>query len=91
MTVVPLGEALHVSIERPAAFVGRDDAALLHLDDQVDDADGAPLLGVGFALRLVRNLANEIGGQLLFEQTRLTVALPRASATRKDAASTLVP
>jgi len=91
VTVVPLGEALHVSIERPAAFVGRDDAALLHLDDQVDDADGAPLLGVGFALRLVRNLANEIGGQLLFEQTRLTVALPRASATRKDAASTLVP
>jgi signal transduction histidine kinase len=91
VTVAQLGEALHVSIERPAAFVGRDDAALLHLDDQADDADGAPLLGVGFALRLVRNLANEIGGQLLFEPTRLTVALPRASATRKDAASTLVP
>ncbi|SEL92738.1 hypothetical protein SAMN05216382_2952 [Sphingomonas palmae] len=85
------GDLLHVSIDRPAAFVGRDDLGLLHLDDQVDDADGAPLLGVGFALRLVRNLAAQLGGHLLFEPTRLTVALPRAVAARKDAASTLLP
>ncbi|WP_294355227.1 HAMP domain-containing sensor histidine kinase [uncultured Sphingomonas sp.] len=84
-------DLLHVSIDRPAAFVGRDDLGLLHLDDQVDDADGAPLLGVGFALRLVRNLAAQLGGHLLFEPTRLTVALPRAVAARKDAASTLLP
>jgi signal transduction histidine kinase len=91
VSVASAGELLHVSIDRPAAFVGRDDAALLHLDDQADDADGAPLLGVGFALRLVRNLVAEVGGQLLFEPARLTVALPQASAARKDAVSTLIP
>lgn len=85
------GETVHVSIDRPAAFVGRDDAALLHLDEQNDDADGAPLLGVGFALRLVRNLAAELGGQLSFEPACLTVALPQASVLRKDAVSTLTP
>jgi len=89
--VAPAGELLHVSIDRPAAFVGRDDVELLHLDDQVEEGDGAPLLGVGFALRLVRNLATELGGQLLFEPARLTVALPQPNGLRKDAASTLVP
>ena len=86
-----VGDLLHVSIDRPAAFVGCDDLSLLHLDDQVDDAEGAPLLGVGFALRLVRNLARELGGHLLLEPTRLTVALPRAVASRQDATSTLLP
>lgn len=85
------GDLVHVSIDRPAAFVGRDDLGLLHLDDQVDEADGAPLLGVGFALRLARNLAGELGGHLLFEPAQLTVALPRAVMSRKDAASTLQP
>jgi signal transduction histidine kinase len=84
-------DMVHVSIDRPAAFVGRDDLGLLHLDDQVDDADGAPLLGVGFALRLVRNLAAQVGGHLMFEPARLTVALPRAAAARKDAALTTHP
>jgi signal transduction histidine kinase len=85
------GDLVHVSIDRPAAFVGRDDLGLLHLDDQVDETDGAPLLGVGFALRLARNLAGELGGHLLFEPAQLTVALPRAAVSRKDAASTLHP
>ncbi|WP_375270831.1 sensor histidine kinase [Sphingomonas sp.] len=91
VAVGSVGETVHVSVDRPAAFVGRDDAALLHLDEQNDDADGAPLLGVGFALRLVRNLAAELGGQLSFEPARLTVALPQASVSRKDAVSTLIP
>ncbi|WP_019515037.1 sensor histidine kinase [Sphingomonas sp. Mn802worker] len=84
-------ELIHISIDRPAAFVGRDDLRLLHLDDQGDDSDGAPLLGVGFALRLVRNLASQLGGHLLLEPTQLTVALPQPTLSRKDASSTLHP
>lgn len=91
VVVAGADDLLHVSIDRPAAFVGRDDLGLLHLDDQVDEVDGAPLLGVGFALRLVRNLAAQLGGHLLFEPTCLTVALPRAVPARKDTAFTLHP
>ena len=37
-----------------------------------------PLLGVGFALRLVGNLAGELGGTLLIGAERLTLRLPAA-------------
>ena len=74
-----VGDTLSLAFTRPAAFVDHDEAALLRIDaDTADSADGAPLLGIGFALRLVRNLANEVGGGLDFAADRLTLRLPAA-------------
>lgn len=47
------------------------------LDGRVgEDEPGVPLLGAGFTLRLVRNLAVELGGALDILPGRLTVRLP---------------
>ncbi len=37
---------------------------------------GSPLLGLGFSLRLVRNLAKNMGGSLLFQNENLLVTIP---------------
>lgn len=41
-----------------------------------DNADVAPLLGLGFSLRLVRNLARNAGGDLRFYNEALILSLP---------------
>lgn len=41
-----------------------------------------PLLGLGFSLRLVRNLANSAGGSLQFQKDRLLIRLPAAENHR---------
>ncbi|KAK0349984.1 hypothetical protein LTR94_030863, partial [Friedmanniomyces endolithicus] len=67
VAVAAQGDRLALSIARPAALVDRDEAALLALDDEdAGEDEGAPLLGAGFALRLARNLAAELGGRLMF-------------------------
>ncbi|MBB3692889.1 histidine kinase dimerization/phospho-acceptor domain-containing protein [Sphingomonas sp. BK580] len=82
LAVESAGEAVTLVIALPAALAGRDEAALLALDDEaVSDDDGAPLLGTGFALRLARNLALELGGRLDFLPERLRLALPSAATT----------
>ena len=43
-----------------------------------EEAEDRVTLGTGFALRLARNLARELGGALLFGQERLTLQLPAA-------------
>lgn len=42
----------------------------------IDDDDEAPLLGLGFSLRLVRNLARNVGGDLRFQHQSLIVSVP---------------
>lgn len=95
------GETLHVAlladereatlaIARPAALAHRDETALLGAEDGGED-DGAPLLGVGFALRLVRNLAAELGGRFAIEAERLTLTLPAVSNGGMGQASTFAP
>ncbi|MDR6789533.1 signal transduction histidine kinase [Sphingomonas sp. BE138] len=70
---------LALAVVPPAAFAHRDEAALLALDDEEASADdGAPLLGVGFALRLVRNLAAELGGRFVIAPELFTLLLPAA-------------
>ncbi|MBX9814497.1 MAG: hypothetical protein A4S12_10445 [Proteobacteria bacterium SG_bin5] len=56
-------------------------------DAEAEAAAGVPLLGTGFALRLARNLARELGGALLFEPARLTLRLPAAFAASMGQAS----
>ena len=45
----------------------------------IDDTSEAPLLGLGFSLRLVRSLARNVGGDLRFYNEALILSLPAAS------------
>jgi signal transduction histidine kinase len=65
---------VQLSVDRPAALIDRDEAALLAHDDE--GGTGGSLLGLGFALRLVRNLARELGGGLTINEHALTLRLP---------------
>jgi hypothetical protein len=47
-----------------------------------DDASQAPLLGLGFSLRLVRSLARNVGGDLRFYNEALILILPAVSDGR---------
>lgn len=66
------------NVDRPRALGAGDDGALLSIDADGEASEGAPLLGAGFALRLARNLAAELGGNLVIGADRLTLRLPAA-------------
>jgi signal transduction histidine kinase len=68
---------LCLSIDRPRAIDGLDEAALLDPGYSPEgDWPGAPALGLGFALRLVRNLAEAVGGALVIGARRFFLYLP---------------
>ncbi|MEA3004195.1 MAG: hypothetical protein QOH81_2983 [Sphingomonadales bacterium] len=68
---------LCLSIDRPAAIAGLDEGALLDPGYSPEgDWPGAPALGLGFALRLVRNLAEAVGGALVVGEQRFFLYLP---------------
>jgi len=84
------GEALSVKLEaeapqvalrvgRPRALGEQDERALLDPGYSPDgDWPEAPLLGLGFALRLVRNLALAAGGQFVIADDSFALILPGA-------------
>ncbi|MBB5727586.1 sensor histidine kinase [Sphingomonas prati] len=66
-------------VSRPRRLAGRDERALLDPGYAPDgDWPDGPLLGLGFSLRLIRNLANAAGGSLVIEETRFVLRLPFA-------------
>jgi hypothetical protein len=68
---------LCLSIDRPKAIEGLDESALLDPGYSPEgDWPGAPALGLGFALRLVRNLAEAVGGALEIGAARFFLYLP---------------
>jgi len=70
-------DMLCLAVDRPRAIAGLDESALLDPGYSPDgDWPGAPALGLGFALRLVRNLAEAVGGSLRIEESRLALYLP---------------
>lgn len=75
VTLSESGERVAIGFTRPRALTGHADQALFDIDDEREDA---ALLGTGFALRLIRNLANELSGSLTIEAATLTVRLPSA-------------
>jgi signal transduction histidine kinase len=76
---------LCLSIDRPAAIAGLDEAALLDPGYSPDgDWPGAPALGLGFALRLVRNLAEAVGGALVIGAKRFALYLPPLGAPERS-------
>nr|WP_315381867.1 histidine kinase dimerization/phospho-acceptor domain-containing protein [uncultured Sphingomonas sp.] len=73
-----------IIIARPRALGHYPGEAVLGIDDEQDE-DGT-LLGTGFALRLARNLARELGGGLVIAPDMLTLRLPAAMpGTREQA------
>ena len=73
LTLEPRGDAkmLRLALDRPRAIAGVEEAALLDPGYSPDgDWPGAPALGLGFALRLVRNLAEAVGGALVVDDAR---------------------
>ena len=62
-----------MSASRPRSLIEQSSEALFALDDE---QEAAALLGTGFALRLLRNLARELSGALVVEPNRLTLQLP---------------
>ena len=72
---------LRLAIDRPQAIEGLDEAALLDPGYSPEgDWPGAPALGLGFALRLVRNLAEAVGGALHIGRDRFSLYLPALEA-----------
>ncbi len=68
-----------LTIDRPRALGAYAEEKLLTIDAEVEaEREGAPLLGTGFALRLARNLAVELGGTLTIGEDCLTLRLPAA-------------
>jgi signal transduction histidine kinase len=76
---------LCLSIDRPRAIAGLDESALLDPGYSPDgDWPGAPALGLGFALRLVRNLAEAVGGALVIGHERFSLYLPPLEAPERS-------
>jgi hypothetical protein len=68
---------LRLAIGRPRAIAGLADSDLLDPGYSPDgDWPAAPALGLGFALRLVRNLAEAVGGALEIEPDAFVLTLP---------------
>jgi len=66
-----------LSVSRPALLAGRDERTLLDPGYSPEgDWPDAPVLGLGFALRLVRNLATAAHGTLVIKSDRFYLELP---------------
>lgn len=92
ITVTAGASGLHtslVSVTLPRALADLSEDELLTLDAEREaELPGAPLLGTGFALRLVRNLAASLGGQMMITADRMVVSLPAAAAGTLGQAAT---
>ncbi len=77
----PAGQVA-ICFARPQALGTGGEDVLLSIDGDApghaEAEGGAPVLGTGFALRLARNLAVELGGELMFGEHLLTLRLPAA-------------
>jgi hypothetical protein len=89
MTLERRGDAmmLRLAIDRPAAIFGVEESDLLDPGYSPDgDWPGAPALGLGFALRLIRNLAEAVGGVLVVDDARFALYLPVLASGGQGAA-----
>ena len=67
----------------PTKLAGLSEEELLGSGPVIGDAiGGSPLLGLGFSLRLVRNLARNVEGGLHFQNESLLVTLPAVQEDR---------
>lgn len=74
--------AVIVTFERPSLLRNQSETALLDPGYSPDgDWPDAPALGLGFALRLVRNIAQEVDGELVIEPEKFVLRLPAKDAS----------
>ncbi|MEG3164089.1 HAMP domain-containing sensor histidine kinase [Sphingomonas sp. PB2P19] len=78
-----------LSVDRPQALAAHAADTAFSIDVE-DEVEGAPLLGTGFTLRLVQNLAGELGGGLTIDANRLTLRLPAAFNAEMGQASDIL-
>lgn len=79
------GPMLCLAIDRPDSIAGTAEAALLDPGYSPEgDWPGAPALGLGFALRLVRNLAEAAGGRLVIGNRRFSLYLPAVAPEERS-------
>jgi signal transduction histidine kinase len=75
---------ISLSIPRPAVLIGRDEHMLL---DPAYGPEGewpdAPILGLGFTLRLIANLARETGATLIMDDDAFRLLLPAVAAAQE--------
>lgn len=65
------------TLDLPRQLSGQSEVDLLNSSPQATkSALGSPLLGLGFSLRLVRNLAHSVGGNLQIQKESLLLSLP---------------
>lgn len=71
-------------VKRPAALQGYDEQALLDPGFNLQgEWPNSPVLGLGFTLRLVRNLASAINGQLEIKSDYFVILLPSEESQSK--------
>ncbi len=71
------GSTLELAVARPEAIKGLEETQLLHPGYTPEgDWPGAPALGLGFALRLVRKLAEAAGGSLAIHDEHFALIVP---------------
>lgn len=75
----------YFSLSRPSRIKGISEEQLLDPSQGIDgDAGDAPLLGLGFSLRLVRNLAKSANGALTITKDKIGLTLPAATTSEID-------
>ncbi|WP_229953441.1 sensor histidine kinase [Parasphingorhabdus litoris] len=70
------------SLSRPSRIKGIAEEQLLDPSQGIDgDHSDTPLLGLGFSLRLVRNLATSANGSMTITDDRISLTLPAAATS----------
>ncbi len=73
-------DTMSLSLPRPNALIGRGERQLLDPGQGDHEAwPDAPLLGLGFTLRLISRMAREAGGRLVILADRFELILPRVT------------
>ena len=76
-TILGLQSQNSFTLTLPAKLQGHSEEELLEsAPNELDNSNNAPLLGLGFSLRLVRNLARSVQGDLRFQKDSLILHLP---------------
>lgn len=79
----------YFSLSRPTRIRGIPEQKLLDPSQGIEgDATDTPLLGLGFSLRLVRNLTHSASGALMFEEDTIGLTLPAVTTSQIDVRET---
>lgn len=84
ITATAIDAEVVIRLTRPRGLAMPETGETPAIESMENVSAGAPLLGAGFALRLVRNLAREQGGSLIIAPGGLTLRLPAAFADAMD-------